>query len=171
MPASISHSLSGQERKKRSALGECAWRRRAKVREKGCVRTGGRATAKDDSADGANRLVIGDADIAALRLFLDGHFRNDGNAHARADHAEKTAELAAFKNELRMETRAIAGSNGGIAETVAVAQEQERFGAKVFEGKRRARVEFVFFGERGEEPLGQERKRIEFVATDGKRQD
>ena len=114
-----------------------------------------RTAAKDDGADGANRLVIGDTDIAALRFLLDGHFRNDGNAHPGADHTEKAAELAAFENNLRMETRAVAGGNGGIAETVAVAQKQERFGAKVFEGKRRARVEFVFLGERCEEPLGQ----------------
>lgn len=108
------------------------------MREKGVVRTGERAATKDDGADGANRLVIGDADIAAWRFFLDGHFRNDGNAHARAYHAEQAAELAAFKNDLRMETCAVAGRNGGIPETVAIAQEQERFGAKVFERKRAA---------------------------------
>src|SRR5258708_10353104 len=123
--------------------------------EEGDVCTGERTAAKDDSADRANGLFIGDADVAALSLFFDGHFRNDGNAHARADHTEKTAELAAFENDLRMETRAVAGGNGGIAETVAVAQEQERFGAEIFERKRRARTEFVVFWERGEEPLGQ----------------
>ena len=90
-----------------------------------------------------------------MRLFLDRHFGNDGNAHTRADHAEKAAELAAFEKNLRMETRADAGGNGGIAETVAVAQEQERLGSKIFEGKRRARLELVFLGDRGEEPLGQ----------------
>ena len=121
---------------------------------------GKRAAAEDDGADGTNCLLVGDADIAALRFFLDGHFGNNGNTHACADHAEKTAELAAFKNDLRMETCAVAGGNGGIAETVAVAEEQEGFGAKVFEGKRPARVEFVFFGEGSEEPLGQERKSI-----------
>ena len=106
--------------------------------EKSVVRTGERTAAKDYGADGANGLVIGDADIAAWRFFLDGHLRNDGNAHARADHAEETAELSAFKNDLRMEACAVAGSNGGIAETVAVAQEKERFGAKVFEINRPA---------------------------------
>ncbi len=106
--------------------------------EKSVVCTGERTAAKDNGADGANGLVIGDADVAAWRFFLDGHFGNDGNAHAGADHAEKTAELAAFKNDLRMEARAIAGRNSSIAETVAVAQEQERFGAKVFERKRPA---------------------------------
>ena len=116
--------------------------------------TGARPAAEDDSADGAKGLVIGNADIAAWRFPLDGHFGNDGNAHVRADHAEKAAELAAFKNDPRVETRAVAGGHGGIAETVAVAQEQEGFGAEIFEGKRRARSEFVVFGERGKEPLG-----------------
>ena len=125
------------------------------MRKEGAVRTGERAAAKEDGADGANRLVIRNADVSAWRFFLDGHFGNDGKAHARADHAEKAAELAAFENDLRMETRAVAGGNGGIAETMAVAQEQERFGAKIFEGKRPARIEFVFLGERCEEPLGQ----------------
>ena len=124
------------------------------MREKGIVRTGERAAAKDDSADGANGLFIGDADVAALSLFLDGHFRNDGNTHARPDHTEQATELTAFENDLRMETRAVACGNGGIAKTVAVAQEQERFGAEIFERKRRARGEFVFFGQCGEEPLG-----------------
>ena len=106
------------------------------VGKESVVRAGERAAAKDDSADGANGMVIGDADVAAWRFFLDGHFGNDGNAHARADHAEKAAELAAFENDLRMETRAVASGNGSIAETVAVAQEKERFGAEIFESKR-----------------------------------
>jgi hypothetical protein len=130
-----------------------------------------RTAAENDGADGADGLIISDADIAALRFFLDGHFGNDGNAHARADHTEKAAELAAFENDLRMETSAVAGSNGGIAETVAVAQEQEWFGTEIFEGKGWAGVEFMFFGERGKEPLGQERESTEFVATNGERKD
>ena len=123
--------------------------------EKSVVCTGERTATKDNGADGANSLVIGDADVSASRFFLDGHFGNDGKAHARADHAEKAAELAAFENDLRMEPRAVAGGNGGIAEAMAVAQEQERFGAKILEGNRPARIEFVFLGERCEEPLGQ----------------
>src|SRR5713101_1915241 len=119
------------------------------------VRARERAAAEHSHANRTNSLFIGDAHIAALRFFLDGHFGNDGNAHPGADHAEKAAELAAFKNDLRMETRAVAGGNGGIAETVAVAEEQERLGAEILEGERLAGVKFVFFGERGEEPLGQ----------------
>src|SRR5258705_6508064 len=104
--------------------------------EEGAVCTGERTAAKDDSADRANGLFIGDADVAALSLFLDGHFRNDGNAHARADHTEKTAELAAFENDLRMETRAVAGGNGGIPGTVTVPPAQGVFGAGIFDRER-----------------------------------
>ena|ERR1700674_3900837 len=94
--------------------------------------------AEDGGADGAKGLVIGDADIAALRFFLDGHFGNDGNAHACANHAEKAAKLAAFENNPRMEACAVACGNRRIAETVAVAQEQKGFRTKIFEGKGRA---------------------------------
>src|SRR5260370_1406678 len=149
-----SHATFGKDRKKCRALGQLARRRRAQMREKSVVCAGERATAENDCADGANGLLIGDADIAALKFFFDGHFGNDGNAHARANHAEKTAELAAFKNDLGMEPRAVAGSNGGISEAVAVAQQQEGFGANLFEGKRRAGGEFVFLWEHREEPLG-----------------
>jgi hypothetical protein len=127
----------------------------AKMSQKRAVCASQRAAAENDGANGADRLVIGDADIAARRFFLDGHFGNDGNAHARANHTEQAAELAAFENDLRMETRAVASGDGSVAETVAVAQEQERLGAKIFERQRLARVEFMFFGERGEEPLRQ----------------
>ena len=151
---SLAHDLA-KYRQKCLYLRGYARRRRAEVREKGVVCTGERAAAEHDGTDGADRLVIGDADIATLRFFVDGHFGNDRNTHARADHAEKAAELAAFENDLRMETGAVAGGNGGIAEAVAIAQEQEGFGAEIFEGERLARGEFVFLGEHGEETLGQ----------------
>jgi hypothetical protein len=138
--------------------------------QKRAVCAGKRPAAENDGANRTNSLLIGDPDIAALRFFLDGHFGNNGNAHASADHAEQTAELAALENNLGTKPRAVAGGNGGIAETVAVAQEQERLGAKIFERKRRAGVELVFFGERGEEPLGQKWNSHEFVATERERQ-
>ncbi len=128
---------------------------------------GERAAAEDDGADGANGLVIGNTNITAQGFFLDSHFRNDGNAHARANHAEKAAELAALENNPRMKTRAVAGCHGTIAETVSVAQQQEWLGTKILEGKRRARAEFVFPGEYGEEPLSKQWDSIEFVATNG----
>ena len=89
--------------------------------QKGAVRASKRAAAENDGANRTNSLFIDDADVAALRFFVDGHFGNNGNAHACANHAEKAAELAAFENDLRMESRAVTGGNGGIAETVAVA--------------------------------------------------
>jgi len=103
--------------------------------QKGVLRARQGPAAEDDGANGANGLFIGDAHVAALRFFLDGHFRDDGNSHSRADHAEKTAELAALENDLGMQTRAIAGGHGRIAETVTIAQEQKRLGAEILERK------------------------------------
>ena len=96
------------------------------------MRAGEGAAAKDDRADDANGLLIGDMNVTALRFFFDGHLGNDGNAHACANHAEQAAELPAFENDLGMETGAVAGGNSRIAEAVAVAQQQEGFGAQVF---------------------------------------
>jgi hypothetical protein len=52
---------------------------------------------KHDRADRTSSFVVSDAHITATRMFLDGHLRHDGNAHACADHAENAAELAAFE--------------------------------------------------------------------------
>ena len=60
------------------------------------------AATEDDGADGAGSFGVGDAHVAAGRFFVDGHFGDDGYAHACADHAEETAELAALENNLRM---------------------------------------------------------------------
>ena len=130
------------------------------------MRAGERAAAKDDGADGANGLIIGNADISAFRFFLDGHFRNDGNTHARANHAEKAAELAALENNLRMKTRAVACCHGAIAEAMAVAQQQEWLGTKILEGKRPAGGELVIFWECSKQTFGEKRRCFEFVATD-----
>ena len=100
--------------------------------EEGLVGTGQRATAQDDRADGAGGLFVGDGNVTARWILFNNHFRNDGNTHACADHAEQTAELAALENNLGMKARTIAGGDGGVAKAVAVAEKQEGFGAKVF---------------------------------------
>ena len=87
------------------------------------VRAGQGPAAEDDRSDGAGSLLIGDVRITALRFLFDGHFGNDGDSHACAYHAEQTAELAAFENDLGMEAGAVAGGNGGIAEAMAVSQQ------------------------------------------------
>ena len=89
------------------------------------------AAAQPDSADGANGVIVGEADVGARRFIVDGHFWHDRNTHAGRDHAEKAAELAAFEDDLRMEARAIAGGEGVFAEAVAVAKKQKGFGTKI----------------------------------------
>jgi len=129
------------------------------------------AAAQHHGADGARSVFISNAHVPASRLFVDGHLWNDGNAHARAHHAQQAAELPALEHDLRMEARAVTRGNCGIAKTVAIAQEQEWFGAKVLERKGAERAQFVFPGERGVEPLRQQGECIKFVAAYGKRQD
>ena len=100
--------------------------------KEGLVGTAERATAQDYCADGAGSLFVSDGNVTARRILFDDHFRNDGNSHACTDHAEQTAELATFENNLGMKASAIAGGDGGVTKAVAVAEKQEGFGAKVF---------------------------------------
>src|SRR6266446_2084918 len=70
-----------------------------------------------------------------------------------------------------MKARAVAGGNGSVSEAMAVTQQQERFGAQVFQRERGALGEPVIFGKCGEEALGEQRGCFKFVAADGKRED
>ena len=87
------------------------------------VSAGERPAAEDNRADGATRLFIRNMDVAAWRVPFDGHFRNDGNAHSGANHAEQAAELTAFKDNLRVKTRAVAGGDSSVSEAMAVTQQ------------------------------------------------
>ena len=129
------------------------------------------AAAETDGADGADGVILGDADKTALRFSIDGHFGNEGYAHAGAYHAEQAAELTTFKNNLGMETRAITGSEGIFAETMAVAKEQERLRAKIPERENLEPRKPVIFGKSGEKALRENGEGFKFVAADGKSED
>jgi len=73
--------------------------------------------------------------------------------------------LTAFENDLRVETRAIAGGDGVLAEAMAVAEEKERFLADVFEGNGAAACQFVLLWKDRKERFGEERERFKFVAA------
>jgi hypothetical protein len=135
------------------------------------VQAGKRAAAEVDGTNGAEGLVVGEADEAAGRGLFDGHFGNDGNAHASADHAEKAAELATFKNDLRIKPGAVAGGDGGVAKTVAIAEEEEGLGAEILEEERRALGESMMLGNGGEKAFGEEWRGFKFMAADRKRED
>ena len=143
----------------------------AKMGKEGVVCTAERATAQDDGADGTGSLFVGNGHVAARWILLDDHLRNDGNTHSCTDHAEQTAELAAFENNLGMQARTIAGGDGGVAKAVAVAEKYEGFGAKVFQDERATFGKSVIFRKRSEEALSEQQGRFEFVTTNGKRED
>jgi len=135
------------------------------------VQAGEGTPAEEKAANGAERLGVGDADEMAGRGSFDGHLGNDGYAHPSADHAEKAAELAAFKNDLRMNPGAVAGGDGGVAEAVAIAEEEKGLGAEILEEDRRALGEAMMLGNGGKKAFGEEWRGFEFVAADGKRKD
>ena len=142
-----------------------------KVRQEGVMRAmKEQSSSENDRADSACGGGIIDAHETASRFLFDSHFRNDGDAHSGADHAEKAAELAALKNNLWMQAGSIARRDGGIAEAVAVAQEKKGLGAQVLESKRATLGEFVADGQRGKEALREQRKAFEFVAANRQRE-
>ena len=125
------------------------------------------AAAKDGGTNGAAGGLVGETHVAAARIFLDGHFGNDGDAHAGAHHVQEAGELTALENNLRIDAGAAAGGYRGVAKAVAIAQEQKRIGAEIVEGKRAAGGELVIGRERGEKPLGEQWRGFEFAAAHG----
>jgi hypothetical protein len=137
------------------------------VCEKGAVGAGEGASPEEYRADGTSGVRVVDADEAAGGGFVDSHFRNDGDAHMRADHGEKTGKVATFKNDAGVEAGAVARGNGGFAETVPIAKKKKRIEAQIGETKRGSTSKLVLFGECGKEALGKEGDRFEVVAADG----
>jgi hypothetical protein len=135
------------------------------------VEAGARAAAEVDGSNDAEGLVVGDADEVAGSGSFDGHFGNDRNAHARAYHAEKAAKLAAFKDDLRINPGAVAGGDGGVAKTVAIAEQEEGLGAEILEEERRALSEAMMLGNGSEKAFGEEWRGFKFMPADGKRED
>jgi len=141
------------------------------VRKKRVMGARERTSAKNYGADRACRGGIVNAGESAPGLLVDRHFRNDGDAHSRSHHAEKAAELAALKNNLRMEAGAVARRDGGVAEAVAVAKQQKGLGAEVFQRESAALGQFVVPRQRGKERLREQRERFEFMAANGQSED
>jgi hypothetical protein len=108
--------------KQRAAPTSCVSARVSEVGEEAVVGASEGAATEDDGANGAGSFGVGNANIAAGRSFVDGHFGDDGYAHACADHAEETAELTALENDLWMKTGTIASGDGGVTKAMAVAE-------------------------------------------------
>jgi hypothetical protein len=136
-------------------------------REEGVVDARDGAAAEADGADGADGVIVGKADVGAGGFFVDGHFGDDGDAHACSDHAEQAAELSTFESDLRMEACAVAGGEGVFTEAVAVAEKKEGLIAQIFQRDGALAGELVIFWKSGEERLGDDWKSFKFVAANG----
>ena len=126
--------------------------------------------AEDDGADGASGFGIGNGNVAAAGLFVDGHFGNQRDAHSGAYHTEQTGKLSAFKDNLRVDAGAIAGSDCVFAETMSIAKQEEGILADILKGDGAAFGKLVFLWKDGEERFGEKREGFEFVATKRKRE-
>ena len=146
------------------------WLIDAQVREEGAVGTGEGASTEKNRADRASGVRVVNADEAAGSGFVDGHFRDDGDAHVRADHREETGKVATFKNDAGVEAGAVAGGDRTLAEAVSIAEKKKRIEAQIGETKGGSTSELVLFGERGEEAFRNEGERFEVIAANGQRQ-
>ena len=115
-------------------------------------------------------MGVRDADEAAGPGFVHGHFGDEGDAHAGADHGQEAGKVAAFEDDAGIEAGPIASGDGSIAKAVAVAKKKKWIAAKIGELQRGAPGELVSFRQRGIEALGEKRVGIEFVAADRKGQ-
>ena len=76
--------------------------------------------------DGPRRFDIPERNETTAGALFDRHRGHDGNAQSGAHHAEDAAELAALEHDSRIHARALAGSDGRLAEAVPIAQQKER---------------------------------------------
>lgn len=95
------------------------------MREKGLVHPRVGFAFASDGADGARSVIVGQGNKPATGAFFDSHLRNNRNAEAGGNHTKDAAELATFKNDMRVHMCAIAGGNRGFAEAMAVAKQKE----------------------------------------------
>ena len=138
--------------------------------EEGAVCAGEGAPTEKNRADRASGVRVVNADEATGGGFVDGHFRDDGDAHVRADHGEETERVAPFKNDAAVEAGAVAGGDISFAEAVSIAEKKKRIQTQIGETKRGSTSELVLFGKRGEEAFRKEVERFEVVASNGQRQ-
>ena len=135
--------------------------------EEGVVETGKGTAAETDDADSAGGVTVGQGNVGAMEFFLEGHFGDKRDTHPGGDHAEEAAELATFENDLWVQSSAIAGGQRIFAEAMAVAEEEEGFGAKLFQSQRATAGQRVLMRQSGEDGLGEDGEGFEFVAPDG----
>ncbi len=76
--------------------------------------------------------------------------------------------MAAFEDDLRVKAGAIAGGKDVFAKAVAVAEQEEGFGAEISESQQAAVRQGVFLRKSGEQGLAEDGEGLEFVTADGK---
>jgi hypothetical protein len=81
-----------------------------------------------DGADGSGSVFVVERNESTGGVFIDGHLGNNGDAETGRNHAEDATELAALEHDLGVHASAITSGDGGFAEAVTVAKEEEGIG-------------------------------------------
>jgi hypothetical protein len=132
---------------------------RAKVSQKSFVRPGQRSSVQRDDANRARSTLVRERNVAALRAFLHSHRRDNRNTKSCAHHTQDAAELAALKNNFRVETGSLTGRDRSFAEAMAVTQQEKRGILQLLERDRSALCQSMLFWQ----------NRIQFFYHQGKR--
>jgi hypothetical protein len=134
-------------------------------RHKGLLYAVQTASAQDRGNDSTRSLSVIQGYVTAADVAVDSHFRDKRDTDTGRNHRQEAAELPAFEGNVRSNAGAGAGPNAEVSETVAVAQHDERFSAKIFEDKRFCRCAWMVFSHHSEEGLRADRKQLQvFVA-------
>src|SRR5271163_998896 len=123
------------------------------------------ASMQHSGDDGSRSLNITEAHVAAGDVAVNRHFWNERDADTGRNHSQQTAELPAFKYNVRRDACARAGVNTQITETVAVAQHHERFSAQVFEGERFCSGARMIFAQCRIERLGSDGEQLQVLVA------
>jgi len=129
------------------------------------VGAGDGAATQHKHADGAGGFRVGDAHEFQIRSAANGHRGNERNTHASADKTKQARKLSTLEDDLRRNAGTITGGDSIFAETVAVAQQQERFFAHLAQRNRAAAGELVFFGKGRKKRLGKKRQGLKLLTA------
>src|ERR1700733_9080184 len=154
------------ENRRKNTLGSSGWRGcGSDAGYEGLLNAVETASAQDSGDDRSPSLRITEAHVAAGDVAVDSHFGDERDADTGRDHSQKAAELSAFKRDVGRDASACAGVNTEIAETVAVAQHDERLSAKVFEGERFCGGARMVSAQCGKKRLGANGEQLEVLVA------
>ena len=126
------------------------------------------ASAEHGGHNRARSLSVAEPHVTAAYVAVNRHFRDERDTHTRRNHSQQTAELAAFEGNVRSNAGVHAGSDAEIAETVSVAQHDERFSAEIFKSERFCGRAWIVSFQHREQRLGADGEQLQILVAQWK---